>query len=110
MKQQLIPTHRMDTQAPLGIGFGYLEMTDEYDEIMQESKRDVVHRDDYYMFLFMETATATFIVDFEDMQLQGESVFYVRPGQVHFVTSEINAQKMRLSMLWTINGQDVSVV
>ena len=86
-KQQVIPIHRMDTQTPPGIGFGYLEMTDEYDEIMLKSKKNVVHRDDYYMFLFIEAATSVFTVDFEEMQLQGESVFYVRPGQVHFVPS-----------------------
>jgi AraC-like DNA-binding protein len=90
MKQtnrQAIPVHRMDTQIPFGIEFSYLDMTDEYDEIMLKSNKNVVHRDDYYMFLFMEAATAIFSIDFEEVHVQGESVFYVRPGQVHFVSS-----------------------
>ncbi|MDR1182992.1 MAG: helix-turn-helix domain-containing protein [Bacteroidales bacterium] len=86
-KQQAIPVHRMDTQTPLGIEFGYLDMTDEYNEIMVKSNKNVIHRDDYYMFLFMEAATAIFSIDFEEVHVQGESVFYVRPGQVHFVPS-----------------------
>ncbi len=87
LKQQIIPVHRMDIQSSLGIEFNYMEMTDEYIEIMMKSNKSVVHRDDYYMFLFLETASAIFTVDFEKMQLQGESVFYVRPGQVHFASS-----------------------
>jgi len=86
-KQQVIPVHRMDAQTPLGIEFSYMEMTDEYNEIMLQSNKNVVHRDDYYMFLFLEIAAAVFTVDFEEIHLQGESVFYVRPGQVHFVSS-----------------------
>lgn len=87
LKQQVIPVHRMDIQSSLGIEFNYMEMTDEYDEIMMKSNKNVVHRDDYYIFLFLETASVIFTVDFEKRQLQGESVFYVRPGQVHFASS-----------------------
>lgn len=86
-EQHVIPVHRMDTHTSLGIELSYLEITDEVDEIMLQSNKNEVHRDDYYMFLFLKTGEARFTVDFEEMQLQGESVFYVRPGQVHLVTS-----------------------
>ncbi|MDR0748384.1 MAG: AraC family transcriptional regulator [Tannerellaceae bacterium] len=87
MKHPVIPVHRMDAQTPLGIAFNYLEMTDEYDEILLNSNKHVAHRDDYYLFLFLEVATAVFTVDFEEIRLQGKSVFYIRPGQVHFASS-----------------------
>lgn len=86
-KQQVIPVHRIDTQTPLGIKLSYLEVADEYDETIVSSDKNMIHRDDYYMFVFLEKASAIFTVDFEEIQLQGESVFYVRPNQVHFASS-----------------------
>lgn len=83
--QQRIPLHKMSSMSSLGIEFRYMEMTDEYVEGMKKSHKSMAHRDDYYMFLFLETASVTFSVDFEEIYLPGQSVFYVRPGQVHFV-------------------------
>ncbi|MDR1200079.1 MAG: AraC family transcriptional regulator [Tannerellaceae bacterium] len=98
MKQPIIPVHRMDAQTPLGIKFSYIEMTDEYDEIMLKSNKHIIHRDDYYLFLFLETATAAFTVDFEEIRLQGKSVFYIRPGQVHFASSFREAKGWTLAI------------
>lgn len=86
-KQQAIPVHRMETQSSLCIEFNYMEMTNEYIEIMMRSNKNVVHRDDYYMFLFTESGSAIFTVDFENVQLYPESIFYIRPGQIHFASS-----------------------
>jgi AraC-like DNA-binding protein len=89
MKQtkQIIPVHSMDTESPLGIEFNYMEMTNDYDEIMLKTHKNEIHRDDYYMFLFLERADAVFTVDFEEIEWHGKTVFYIRPGQVHFVSS-----------------------
>ena len=84
-KTQSIPVHRMVDQTPLGIEFSYLEMTEDYDEIMIQSKKNVVHRDDYYLFLFIDTVEAVVAIDFEEIRVTEKSIFYVRPGQVHFV-------------------------
>jgi AraC-like DNA-binding protein len=88
----------MDTQTPPGITFNYLEMTDEYDDLMLKSNKLVAHRDDYYLFLFLEVATAVFTVDFEEIRLQGKSVFYIRPGQVHFASSFHEAKGWALAI------------
>lgn len=85
--KQAIPIHTIDSISSLGIEFKYMKMTDDYVEIMMKSDKNVIHRDDYYMFLFLETASAVFSVDFEEIQLPGRSVYYVRPGQVHFASS-----------------------
>lgn len=98
MKPRVIPVYRMKAQTTLGIDFSYLDMTDEYDEIILKSNKNIVHRDDYYMFLFMETATAIFSIDFDEVYLHGESVFYVRPGQVHFVSSFREAKGWTLAV------------
>jgi len=86
-KQPAIPVHQMNVQTPLSLEFSSIEMTDEYDDIMLESEKGIIHRDDYYIFLFLETAEAIFTVDFQEIHLRGELVFYVRPSQIHFATS-----------------------
>ncbi|MBB4046399.1 AraC-like DNA-binding protein [Bacteroides reticulotermitis] len=86
-EREVIPVHRMESQSPLGLEFNYIEVKDEHDEIMMKSSKNVLHRDDYYMFLFMDDASALFTVDFEELELQKKSVLYVCPGQVHFATS-----------------------
>ena len=85
-EQQNIPIHRMDTLFPQGIEFRYMDINDDFVEGMIKSDKHVMHRDDYYMFLFWESASAVFSVDFEDVQLHAQSVFYIRPGQVHFAS------------------------
>jgi AraC-like DNA-binding protein len=89
----------MDAQTPSGIAFSYLDMTDECDDILLNSDKHIAHRDDYYLFLFLETATvALFTIDFEEIRLQGKSVFYVRPGQVHFASSFLKARGWALAI------------
>ena len=85
--KQLIPVHQMDEQFSSGIAFSYIEMTDGLDGLMMNAHKNEIHRDDYYMFLFVEKATAIFTLDFEEIRWQKAVVFYVRPGQVHFVSS-----------------------
>jgi AraC-like DNA-binding protein len=86
MKQHSIPLHRMDARTSTGIDFGYVEMEHASEESMMN---DVctAHRDDYYLFCFLHTDEVLLTVDFEEMRVQGECLFYVLPGQVHLVSS-----------------------
>ena len=97
-KKQVIPVHRMDAQNPSGIGFGYMEVDNEYDEIMVNSSKNMIHRDDYYLFLFLKCADALLTIDFEEVQLTGNTVLYIRPGQVHFMSSMREAKGWSLSI------------
>ncbi len=81
--RQVIPVHKMDDYTPNGVQFNYYEIDREYDENAKPEKY-IAHRDDYYLFLFMNTAETVFSIDFEEIRVQGERIFYVRPGQVHF--------------------------
>lgn len=83
-KQETIPTHRMDFQSTFGIQLNHLEITEERMKNILESHKNEVHRDEYYIFLLIESGAAKFTLDFEEVQLHEHSVFYVRPGQVHF--------------------------
>lgn len=82
-KQQVIPLHRMDFHTPLGLEFDYYETDSEYAENTKPEKY-IAHRDDYYLFLFMNTEKTVFTIDFEEIQVQREQLFYVRPNQIHF--------------------------
>ena len=82
-KQQVTPLHRIDVQTPLGVEFGYYETDSEYAGNTKPEKY-TAHRDDYYLFLFMNTEKTVFNIDFEEIQVQGEQLFYVRPNQIHF--------------------------
>lgn len=84
---QIIPVHQMDEQFSSGIVFSYIEMSEGFDGFMMNSHKNEIHRDDYYLFLFVEKASAIFTLDFEEIRWQKEAVFYVRPFQVHFVSS-----------------------
>ena len=90
-EMQNIPFHRMDTEIPDGIGFSYIEVGDNYDGITK-SYKNTAHRDDYYLFLFMEYTEAEMILDFEEFSFNGSCVLYVHPGQVHFVKSIKNSK------------------
>ncbi|MDR0348580.1 MAG: helix-turn-helix domain-containing protein [Tannerella sp.] len=92
MMQQHIPLHQMDTHTPPGIAFSYVETMNERGEVMIVSDKCMVHRDDYYLFLFIYAADAFLALDFEEIRIMENMVLYIRPGQVHFV-SEIRRIK-----------------
>ena len=82
-----IPVHKIQSQSSLDLEFNYAEMRGDCSEIIMKSNKNVIHRDEYFMFMFCETASAVFTIDFETIHWQGETVFYVRPGQIHFASS-----------------------
>ena len=53
-KQPTIPMHRMDANTPFGMQFGYYETDSKYAE-NTKSEKYIAHRDDYYLFLFIDT-------------------------------------------------------
>ena len=44
---------------------------------------DYAHRDDYYIFVFVEKGSAKFLIDFEEYQMRENTVHCILPGQVH---------------------------
>ena len=45
---------------------------------------DYAHRDDYYIFIFIEKGDAGFLIDFEERRMKDNTVHCILPGQVHF--------------------------
>ncbi|MDR3268148.1 MAG: AraC family transcriptional regulator [Tannerella sp.] len=52
---------------------------------------DYAHRDDYYLFLFIEKGSGRGMIDFEEYELTGHSVGCILPGQVHFPLGDVKA-------------------
>ena len=44
------------------------------------------HRDDYYIFFFMEKGNAKLLIDFEEYDVNENTVYYILPEQVHLLT------------------------
>lgn len=96
--RQNIPIHRLETNKSLEIDFNYMEMGNVGD-IALNTHRHEVHRDEYYLFMFADSVDSMYMVDFEEIRVLGRSViYYVRPGQVHFVDRIRNTRGCALAI------------
>lgn len=86
-KQEVFPIHKMISQTSLGIEFYCMDLTNKEIETLLKLKKHLVHRDDYYTFLFLKSVDVIFTIDFEEIKLQEQSIFYIRPYQVHCASS-----------------------
>lgn len=49
------------------------------------------HRDDYYIFILIEEGMGKVLIDFEERDITGRSIFCILPGQVHIPDGNIHA-------------------
>jgi len=78
--KDIIPLHRLGETTDQGFQIDkVLAANDEaLDAILLGT-----HRDDHYIFLLQETGASRFMVDFDHFTMNGHSVFFILPGQVH---------------------------
>lgn len=76
-----IPVHLINTHLKNSFFVKY------YESIDNDSKgwMNVRHRDEYFIFLLVESGTLKLNVDFRNIAMEGSSIFYIKPGQVHDV-------------------------
>lgn len=79
-----IPLYRMESLAPIGMTFRSVDLDEADARSYPVSRKNTVHRDDYFLFLILEEADALLVLDFEEIAVRGCSLLYIRPGQVHF--------------------------
>lgn len=83
-----IPLHSIGEAAPSGIYCVHAQLTADYDSLLRDTKKASAHRDDYYLFLLIEQADDVVLnIDFEQVRLGGGSILYIRPAQVHSISS-----------------------
>ncbi|PZP52662.1 MAG: hypothetical protein DI598_00050 [Pseudopedobacter saltans] len=76
-----IPVHHIHTHLKDSFFVRFYQNLDDGSEIWMNTK----HRDEYYILLVLENGSLKLNVDFQCFELNGRSVFYVKPGQIHDV-------------------------
>lgn len=79
-KRSTIPVHKLQEHTDQRYR---LEHVDIDSEIAKDAVLMDVHRDDYYVFLVLETGWSKMRVDFRPIVLKENMAFFVLPGQVH---------------------------
>ncbi len=81
-----IPTHKISEQF-----HGETVFLRYISEKEQAPVIDYAHRDDYYMFFFVEKGECKLLLDFEEYTITENSILCILPGQVHLFVNLINA-------------------
>lgn len=75
-----IPLHKIRERVDTGLEIRYYA---DDDKIRRDGDILGIHRDDHYIFFVVETGGGEILVDFNNVQLPAQSVYYMLPGQVH---------------------------
>ncbi len=89
-----IPIQHLD-QADGGIR---LHKINSASEMKQEELMRLAHRDSYYVFYLQLRGHATVSVDFKEVQINGNALCYILPGQVHYSITVQDVQAWGLAI------------
>lgn len=81
-----IPTHKISEKL-----HGDIALLRYISENEQVPAINYAHRDDYYMFFFVEKGKCKLLLDFEEYEITANTVHCILPGQVHLPVGPINA-------------------
>lgn len=74
-----IPVHKLQDRASIGLEVGHTANRGKKEELEALD----IHRDDNYIFLLIEKGSGSIMVDFKDVELNKQDMYFVAPGQVH---------------------------
>lgn len=80
-----IPTYNLTDSSKNGLFIDRIIETS--DKISKDIGSKGIHRDNHYLFLFLESGKAEVMVDFRTYKAEGPSVFCIMPGQIHYSES-----------------------
>jgi AraC family transcriptional activator of pobA len=75
-----IPVHQLQDRVSSGLEIKHFLPGDLPNKAVETLG---AHRDDHYIFFLMTAGEASLTVDFQELHLQGASIYYLLPGQVH---------------------------
>lgn len=75
-----IPTHKSSEMFK-----GNIAWIKHISNNMHNHDINYAHRDDYYMFMFMESGEAKVLIDFEEYTMNENGIYYILPAQVHLL-------------------------
>lgn len=76
-----IPIHILQERTNLGVQIRHLQTN----EIKKGGSAEKAHRDDHYIFFLLESGVGSLMIDFMEIKLVRNTIYYVLPGQVHYV-------------------------
>jgi len=75
-----IPLHQLQDRTSSGLLIQRFTLS-------EPNKDDVslmgAHRDDHYIFFFLEKGAGSLMIDFHELRLEGGTIYYILPTQVH---------------------------
>lgn len=75
-----IPVHKLRERSDAG-----MEMMRFFSDDKKWHGPLDAHRDDHYIFLFQESGSSNFMLDFKEFCVEGPALMYILPGQVHHI-------------------------
>lgn len=88
MKIHDLPVHKLELSTAIGVELQYFDRDDFSDSKMETMG---AHRDDHYLFFFIEKGNASMEVEFKERQCNTGTLYYVLPSQVHRRINNKNA-------------------
>ncbi|WP_212004656.1 AraC family transcriptional regulator [Chitinophaga sp. HK235] len=88
-----IPINTLEAAPGADIAIRHLLALSSADIYQQQA-----HRDDHYLFLWVEKGSCLFMIDFETLPLKAGEIIYVYPGQVHACVEAAHVQVTALSV------------
>lgn len=80
MKMYDIPVHKLELSTAIGVELQYFDRDDFSDSKMETMG---AHRDDHYLFFFIENGHASMEVEFKERPCKTGTLYYILPSQVH---------------------------
>lgn len=77
---ETIPLHLLKDKTTLGLHLKYFKKGEVF---FDDEVTSVAHRDDHYIFFLLESGSGSVMIDFVDMSLPQQSLYYILPTQVH---------------------------
>jgi AraC family transcriptional regulator, transcriptional activator of pobA len=74
-----IPLHQLQDRTSSGLHIKRFKIGDPYSDDVPLG----AHRDDHYIFFFIEKGTASLMIDFHELHLSAGTIYYILPTQVH---------------------------
>lgn len=75
-----IPVHQLQERVSTGLEIKHFLPGDRPGERVEKLG---AHRDDHYIFFMLEVGAATLMIDFHELELKENTLYYILPGQVH---------------------------
>lgn len=88
-----IPTYNLRERNQDGLDIRQLDQLADHKEYL-----DVVHRDDHYLLIYQENGRSNLMVDFNEVSFEGQCIFIVLPGQVHYGLSAKDASVFLMAL------------